>query len=79
MHHGLFLALWGGCMIELSSAAGGTVSPYIDPTQFTATPWGYKSHYTQPWRAWASTVRRTLAEPSEHPLFGRFTCEMSIS
>lgn len=62
MHLGLLLVLCFAS-IELTSAAGGTVSPYIDPTQFTATPWGYKSHYTQPWRAWASTVSRVITQP----------------
>ena len=53
-----------------SAAVGGKVSPYIDPSQFTATPWGYKSHYTQPWRAWQSTVPTSLLLHSAGTVMG---------
>ena len=51
-------------------ARGGKVFPYIDQTQFTATPWGYKSHYTQPWRAWQATTPSSLLLSSTGTVIG---------
>ncbi len=37
------------------ASTGGTVQPYTDPANLTKLPWGSRSHWIQPWRAYMDT------------------------
>lgn len=41
------------------SPAGTLSTPYIDSAQFTKVPFGFHSHWLQPWRAYLETVPAT--------------------
>jgi hypothetical protein len=38
-----------------AAPAGGRTAPYVDPQQFSSLPFGSRSHWLQPWRAWLDT------------------------
>lgn len=42
-----------------STVAQNVVTPYIDPTHLTAAPFGWFSHWLQPWRAYLETIPAT--------------------
>ena|SRR5919199_1559603 len=41
------------------SPAGMLATPYTNPAQFTSIPFGFHSHWLQPWRAYLETIPAT--------------------